>query len=241
MLLCTFKSELPVKYQRKRILMVMTSHGTAGESGRPTGLWLDEFATPFYAFLDAGLEVVLCSPEGGRIPVDPASLATEHTSESTRRLVRHHCSVLNRTCKLSQVRAGDFDAVFYPGGHGPLWDLASNLINAALLRSFDAENKLIGTVCHGAAALCGACRSADGRPLVFRRKLTAFSNAEESAAGMTEIVPFSLENRLLELGAYYNAILPWLPHVVIDQNLITGQNPHSAVLVAQKMLERLKS
>ncbi|MEG1832269.1 MAG: type 1 glutamine amidotransferase domain-containing protein [Burkholderiaceae bacterium] len=225
-----------------RILMVLTSHGELGSTGRKTGLWLEEFAAPFYAFLAAGCEVVLASPRGGAVPVDPGSLADSAQTEATRRWADDDLNrgLITRTLPLSSVTASDFDAVFYPGGHGPMWDLAGDPGNAAVLSQFWCAGKPVGAVCHGVAALLAA-RDADGQSLLEGRHVTGFSDAEERAVGLDEVVPFLLQDRLLAARAIYEEAPPFKAHTVVDGRLVTGQNPASSVGAAHALLGLLTS
>lgn len=225
-----------------RILMVLTSHGELGSTGRKTGLWLEEFAAPFYEFLDAGHDVVLASPRGGAVPVDPGSQAESAQTEATRRFADDDLNrgLITRTLPVSTVKASDFDAVFYPGGHGPMWDLAGDPANAALLSEFWNAGMPVGAVCHGVAALLAA-RDADGQSLVEGRHVTGFSDAEERAVGLDEVVPFLLQDRLLAARAIYEAAPPFQAHTVVDGLLVTGQNPASSVGAAHALIGLLKS
>lgn len=223
-----------------RILMVLTSHAALGATAERTGLWLEEFTTPYYALLDAGHTVVLASPRGGVVPVDPRSLAPDAASDSTRRYLAEGeaQAVLTRALPLAAVGVAPFDALFYPGGHGPMWDLAQDPVNAALLLAFVAQRKPVAAVCHGPAALLAA-RDGQGRTIFEGRRVTGFSNAEERAVGLDEVVPFLLQDRLVAGGGIYSCAPPFTPHREIDDGLITGQNPASALLVAQGLVELL--
>ncbi len=223
----------------KRILIVTTSHAQLGNTGKPTGLWLDEFAAPYYRWLDAGFEITIAAPLGGRVPIDPASLADARITPSTQRLIADHHAPLAEVRKLSELHADNFDAVFYPGGHGPMWDLANDCDNARLLADFAAADKVIAAVCHGPAALTGCRRLDNHRPLVEGRRITGFSNREEDAVGLLDVVPFLLETRLKALGGDYSCATPWQEYVVTDGNLITGQNPASASLLGDMVIEML--
>lgn len=223
-----------------RILMVLTSHAALGATAERTGLWLEEFTTPYYALLDAGHSVVLASPRGGVVPVDPRSLAPDAASDSTRRYLAEGetQAVLTRALPLVAVGVAPFDALFYPGGHGPMWDLAQDPVNAALLLAFVAQRKPVAAVCHGPAALLAA-RDGQGRTVFEGRRVTGFSNAEERAVGLDEVVPFLLQDRLVAGGGIYSCAPLFTPHREIDDGLITGQNPASAALVAQGLVELL--
>ncbi len=222
-----------------KILIVTTSHDRLGATGRATGLWMDEFAVPYELFRAAGCRIDVVSPAGGAVPVDPESLREPALSPEGRELAADADSPLLDAGRLAAVRSADYAGVFYPGGHGPMWDLANHCDNARLLREFLDSGKVVGAVCHGPAALIGAV-GADGLPVVSGRSVTGFSNAEERAVGLEKAVPFLLEDRLRELGAHYSSAANFRPHVVIAQRLVTGQNPQSAAPVARAMLELLR-
>jgi putative intracellular protease/amidase len=223
-----------------KILMILTSHGKLGETGEKTGFWLEEFAAPYYVFRDAGAKVVLASPVGGAPPLDPKSAAPEAQTPATKRFDSdaEAQKALASTEKLSNLSAEDFDAVFYPGGHGPLWDLVSNKTSIQLVESFYEAAKPVAAVCHGPAVLRHA-QTVEGRPIVQGKSVTGFSNAEEAAAGLTEIVPFLVEEVLKEAGGRYSKAAVGQPHVVTDGNLITGQNPASSEPTAHALLKLL--
>ncbi len=223
------------------ILIVLTSHDTLGNTGRKTGFWLEEFAAPYYAFLDAGANITLASPLGGQPPLDPKSDDPDAQTDDTRRFQKDSEAqrVLASTRRLSEVQASDYDAVFYPGGHGPLWDLAEDAKSVALIETMLAAGKPVSAVCHAPGVLRHA-KTADGKPLVQGRQVTGFSNAEEAAVQLTDVVPFLVEDELKKLGGLYSSGPDWQPHVVSDGLLITGQNPGSSVGVARALLERLK-
>ena len=223
------------------ILIVLTSHDTLGNTGRKTGFWLEEFAAPYYAFLDAGAKLTLASPLGGQPPLDPKSDDPDAQTDDTRRFKQDSDAqrVLASTRRLSEVQASDYDAVFYPGGHGPLWDLAEDTNSVALIETMLAAGKPVSAVCHAPGVLRHA-KTADGKPLVQGRQVTGFSNAEEAAVQLTDVVPFLVEDELKKLGGLYSSGPDWQPHVVSDGLLITGQNPGSSVGVARALLERLK-
>jgi len=224
------------------ILIVLTSHDTLGNTGRKTGFWLEEFAAPYYAFLDAGAKVTLASPLGGQPPLDPKSDDPDAQTDDTRRFQKDSEAqrVLASTRRLAEVQASDFDAVFYPGGHGPLWDLAEDARSVALIETMLAAGKPVSAVCHAPGVLRPA-KTADGKPLVQGRQVTGFSNAEEAAVQLTDVVPFLVEDELKKLGGLYSSGPDWQSHVVSDGLLITGQNPGSSVGVAKALLERLKA
>lgn len=224
----------------KKILMVLTSHDQLGNTGRKTGFWLEEFAAPYYVFKDFGAEVTLVSPKGGEPPLDPKSHEPDMQTEATRRFNRDPDaqSALFNTAPLSSVRPGDFDAVFYPGGHGPLWDLAENRDSITLIEALYAAGKPVAAVCHGPAAFRQA-RTPAGMPLVQGKSVTGFANSEEEAVGLTDVVPFLVEDMLREQGGRYSKAGNWQVHVVADGFLITGQNPASSEAAAVALLERL--
>lgn len=224
-----------------KILIVLTSHDTLGDTGRKTGFWLEEFAAPYYAFVDAGAAVTLASPKGGQPPLDPKSDDPDAQTDATRRFRQDADGqrVLANTQRLADMQAADFDAVFYPGGHGPLWDLAEDAKSVALIETMLAAGKPVSAVCHAPGVLRHA-KTADGKPLVQGRQITGFSNSEEAAVQLTDVVPFLVEDELTQLGGLYSRGPDWQPHVVCDGLLVTGQNPASSVGVAEALLERLK-
>jgi len=223
-----------------KILMVLTSHGKLGATGRRTGFWLEEFAAPYYAFKDAFAEVTLASPLGGQPPLDPASDDPASQTESIRRFKADDKAqaALAQTQKLSEVSASDYDAVFYPGGHGPLWDLAENAFSIGLIKSFLAEGKPVAAVCHAPGVLRHV-KEADGSPLVKGKNVTGFSNTEETAAGLADVVPFLVEDMLKKNGGHYTKAGDWQSHFVVDGLLVTGQNPASSEATAQALLKLL--
>ena len=211
------------------ILMVLTSHDALGDTGKMTGFWLEEFAAPYYVLSDAGAAISLASPKGGQPPLDPASDAPDAQTDDTRRYKGDPGAraALASTIKLSDVDMAAFDAVFYPGGHGPLWDLAEDPVSIHLIEYFARGGKPIAAVCH-APAIFRHTKAADGKPLVSGRNVTAFTNTEEAAAGLTDVVPFLVENMLVANGAVYSKGADWASHVVVDGKLVTGQNPASS-------------
>lgn len=223
-----------------RILMVLTSHDRLGDTGQPTGFWLEEFAAPYYVFRDAGADIVLASPAGGQPPLDPKSDQPESQTDFTRRFRQDTAAqqALAHTQPLSTVRAQDFDAVFYPGGHGPLWDLAESPDSIRLLETLDRAGTPMGLVCHAPGALRHT-KAANGQPLVQGRRVTGFSNSEEAAVQLTQVVPFLIEDVFQAQGAHYSKGADWAPHVVVDGPLVTGQNPASSEAVAQALLDQL--
>ena len=225
-----------------KVLMVLTSHDRLGDTGNPTGFWLEEFAAPYYTFLDAGATVTLASPKGGQPPIDPKSDAPEGQTDLTRRFKQDPKTqaVLANTLKLSDVKAADYDAVFYPGGHGPLWDLAEDRDSIALIERLYAAGKPVAAVCHGPAVLRRA-KAPDGSPLVKGKAVTGFANSEEAAAGLTTVVPFLVEDALKANGGKYSKAADWADHAVADGNLITGQNPASSESTAKELLKQLEA
>ncbi|MCE0765525.1 type 1 glutamine amidotransferase domain-containing protein [Pseudonocardia kujensis] len=225
-----------------KILMVLTSHDKLGDTGRRTGFWLEEFAAPYYVFSDAGADVTLASPKGGQPPLDPRSDEPESQTDATRRFQADEeaQAKLANTEKLANVSAGDFDTVFYPGGHGPMWDLPDNPDSIALLEGFLADDKPIAAVCHAPAALVNV-RAQDGSYLVAGRHVTGFADEEEAGVGLTDVVPFLLEDRLADRGAVYARGKAWGPHVEVDGRLVTGQNPASSAGAAERLLELLRA
>lgn len=223
-----------------KILMVLTSHDQLGDTGEKTGFWLEEYAAPYYRFLDAGAEVTVASPKGGQPPLDPKSDLPDFQTDFTRRFKEDTAAqaVLASTVTLDSVSHEDFDALFYPGGHGPLWDLAESPASIDLIQSFERAGKSIGFVCHAPAVLKGA-KTADGDALVKGRNVTGFTNSEEAAVGLTDVVPFLIEDVLTAQGANFQKAPDWSPHVVIDGRLITGQNPASSEAAAQALLDQL--
>jgi putative intracellular protease/amidase len=224
-----------------RILMVLTSHARLGESGRPTGFWLDEFAAPYYVFHDAGAQVTLASPAGGQPPLDPASDVPAAHTDATRRFAADSAAQahLADTRPLRLLDAADFDAVFYPGGHGPLWDLVNDADSVALIDAMVAAGKPVAAVCHAPAVLRDA-RGPDGQPLVQGRRVTGFANTEEDAVGLSDVVPLRVEDTLTDLGGLYSKVADWQPRVVVDGLLVTGQNPASAEPAARALLALLQ-
>lgn len=224
-----------------KILMVLSSHDKLGDTARKTGFWLEEFASPYYVFTDAGAQVTLVSPKGGQPPLDPKSDEPEAQTDSTRRFKADAAaqSALAHTDKLADVSVDGFDAVFYPGGHGPLWDLAEDKNSIRLIEAMIAAGKPVAAVCHAPAVLRHV-RGADDSPLVKGRKVTGFTNSEEAAVQLSAIVPFLVEDMLIEKGGDYSKAADWQPHVVRDGLLITGQNPASSEAAAVSLLDQLK-
>lgn len=225
-----------------KVLMVLTSHSELGNTGEKTGFWIEEFAAPYYILKDAGVQVTVASPKGGQPPIDPKSAEPSSQTEATRRFDndRELQQLLANTRKLSEVNAGDFDAVFYPGGHGPLWDLNKDQESIQLIESFWKSKKPVAAVCHAPSVLLNA-RDENGDPLVKDRKVTGFTNNEEEAVQLTEVVPYLLEDELKNKGGVYSKKGNWESYVVTDGLLITGQNPASSAEAAQQLLRLLNS
>ena len=223
-----------------KILMILTSHDKLGDTGKKTGFWLEEFAAPYYVFADAGAQVTLASPKGGQPPLDPSSDADDAQTDATKRFKADEAAqkVLASTAVLSSIAADDFDAIFYPGGHGPLWDLAEDRDSSALIQSFAASDRPIGAVCH-APAVFKHPKGKDGKPLVSGKRVTGFTNTEEEGVGLTEVVPFLVEDMLIANGGAYVKGDDWASFVVVDGKLVTGQNPASSEEAARKLLDLL--
>jgi putative intracellular protease/amidase len=224
-----------------KVLMVITSHDQLGDTGRKTGFWLEELAAPYYVFKDAGVEITLASPKGGRPPLDPKSNETDSRTDLTVRFEKDPAAEaqLGQTVRLDSVKQDDFDTVFYPGGHGPMWDLAEDKYSTKLIESFIAAGKYVGIVCHSTGALRHV-KALDGKPLVQGKEVTGFSNGEEEEVGLTKVVPFLVEDEMLRLGAIFSKTANWTPHVVQDGLLITGQNPHSSGPAAKALMAAVK-
>ena len=223
------------------VLMILTSHSELGNTGKKTGFWVEEFASPYYTLSDAGIEVTLASPKGGQPPIDPKSAEPDSQTEATRRFDKDQDlqQLLATTKKLSDVKAEDFDAVFYPGGHGPLWDLTTDQDSIRLIQNFWSANKPVAAVCHAPAALLNV-KDEKGEPLVKGKNVTGFTNTEEEAVQLTEVVPFLLEDELKNRGGNYSKKEDWASYVVKDGLLITGQNPASSEEAAKELLKLLK-
>ena len=223
-----------------RILIVLTSHSALGTTGLKTGFWVEEFTAPYYVLLDAGAVITIASPLGGQPPVDPKSELKEAQTNTTKRFYADLNAVdkVANTKKLSDIKIDDYDAVFYPGGHGPLWDLANDKYSIALIEGFYNTHNPIAFVCHAPAALVNV-KAENGHPLVKGKKLTSFSNTEEEVVGLTKVVPFLLEDALKKLGAHYSKGADWSSYTEHDGLLITGQNPASSEAVAQLLLKTL--
>ena len=223
-----------------KILMVLTSHDKLGDTGRKTGFWLEELAAPYYVFKDAGVEIVLASPKGGQPPLDPKSNEPEFQTDLTRRFEAdaNAKAQLAATVRLDSVKAEDFDTLFYPGGHGPMWDLAEDPNSVRLLETMYGAGKPIALVCHAPGALRHV-KTADGKPLVQGKKVTGFTDTEEEAVGLTKVVPFLVEDELKAKGGIFSKVADWQPYVLTDGRLITGQNPASSGPAAKALLQLL--
>jgi putative intracellular protease/amidase len=223
-----------------RILIAITSHDRLGDTGEKTGVWLEELASPYYVFVDGGAQVTLTSIRGGQPPIDPKSNLVENQTEATQRFVsdRQATLQLQNTIAIADLNVADYDAIFLAGGHGTMWDFPTSLALTQLLESFDRHQKLIAAVCHAPSALI-AVKTASGEPLVKGRKVTGFTNSEESAVELEKVVPFLLETELQKLGGLFHSIADFVPHIEQDDNLITGQNPASSAPAAQRVLAAL--
>ncbi|MDR3503817.1 MAG: type 1 glutamine amidotransferase domain-containing protein [Legionella sp.] len=220
-----------------KILMVLTSHDQLGNTGRKTGFWLEEFAAPYFVFADAGVELTLASPKGGQPPVDPKSDLPENQTPAMERFKKDERAkkALSQTAKLSDMKAEDFDTIFYVGGHGPLWDLAESLVSIRLIESFYTSGKPVALVCHSPGVLHRVTYK--GAPLVKGKRVTGFSNSEEAAVELTDVVPFLVEDELKRLGGLFEKAPDWQSFVIVDGRLITGQNPASSTAAAQALLK----
>ena len=224
-----------------KVLMVLTSHSELGNTGKKTGFWVEEFAAPYYTLKDAGAEITLASPKGGQPPIDPKSAEPSAQTEATKRFDKDAelQKLLANTKKLAEVKAADFDAVFYPGGHGPLWDLTKDQDSIKLIQEFWSAKKPVAAVCHAPSVLLNV-KDENGEPLVKGKKVTGFTNSEEEAVQLTKVVPFLLEDELKNKGGQYSKKEDWASYVVKDGLLITGQNPASSEEAAKQLLELLK-
>ena len=225
-----------------KVLIVLTSHGELGNTGEKTGFWIEEFASPYYILADAGVDLTLAYPKGGQPPVDPKSESADEQSSSTKRFYGDYDLIdkVAHTLKLSEVNETDYDAVFYPGGHGPLWDLSADAISITLIENFYKHNKPVAFVCHAPAALLKV-KAPDGEPLVKGKEVTGFSDTEEEAVKLTKVVPFLLEDELKKLGAHYSKGDNWSSYVKEDGLIITGQNPASSEAVAKLLLTAMNN
>lgn len=225
----------------KKVLFVLTSHENLGNTGHKTGFWIEEFAAPYYLLKDKGVKITLASPKGGQPPIDPKSKGPDFQTPATVRFNKDNETqeILSNTVKLKTVNQADYDAVFYPGGHGPLWDLTEDKNSIALIENFYNNNKPVAAVCH-APAIFKHTKNTDGTPLVNGKKVTGFTNGEEEAVQLTSIVPFLVEDMLKSNGGIYSKKADWNPYAVEDGLLITGQNPASSELVAELLLKKIK-
>jgi putative intracellular protease/amidase len=223
-----------------KVLIVLTSHDTLGDTGQKTGFWLEEFASPYYCLKDAGVQVTLASPNGGQPPIDPKSSEIDSQTDATRRFDEDLPAQqeLANTARLAEMKVEDFDAVFYPGGHGPLWDLHSDIDSIALIEGFIAAGKPVAAVCHAPAVLLNA-KGQNGEPLVKGKNVTGFSNTEEAAVGLTDVVPYLLEDQLVKMGGDYQKVEDWHPLALVDGLIITGQNPGSSQVVAEALVKSI--
>lgn len=224
----------------KNVLFVLTSHDQLGDTGQKTGFWVEEFAAPYYLLKDKGVSITIASPNGGQPPIDPKSTTEDAQTPANKRFYADQKTqdILANTVKLATINQADYDAVFYPGGHGPLWDLAEDKNSIALIENFYSNNKPVAAVCH-APAIFKHTKNTDGMPLVKGKKVTGFTNSEEEAVQLTNVVPFLVEDMLIKNGALYKKGADWAAFAVEDGLLITGQNPASSELVAEKLLEKI--
>ncbi len=229
------------KKSMKKVLFVVTSNDKLGNTGEKTGFWTEEFAAPYYALADKGVTIDVATPLGGQPPIDPKSEDPSAATEDTKRYDNDTVLLdkMKNTKKLSEVNQADYDAIFYPGGHGPLWDLVEDAKSAALIEAFYTNDKPVGFVCHSPAVLKNV--KINGDYLVKGKNITGFSNSEEAAVGLTDVVPFLLEDILQQNGGIYSKVVDWHPYAVEDGLLITGQNPASSKLVAEKLLQQLNA
>ena len=223
-----------------KVLIVLTSHDRLGDTGKKTGFWLEEFASPYYHLKDAGVLVTLASPRGGQPPLDPKSHEPDFQTDDTRRFDDDKTAQneLANTAKLAEMKVENFDAVFYPGGHGPLWDLHNDNDSIALIEAFIAAGKPVATVCHAPSVLLKA-KDQNGDPLVKGKEVTGFSNSEEAAVELTDVVPYLLEDQLIAVGGVYRKVEDWNSLAVVDGLIITGQNPGSSAAVAEALVKAL--
>jgi putative intracellular protease/amidase len=224
-----------------KVLFVLTSHDQLGNTGHKTGFWVEEFAAPYYVFKDAGFDVTIVTPKGGQAPIDPTSEAESALTGATDRYYKDESvqQLIAHTKKLSDVSASDFDGVFYPGGHGPLWDLANDADSIKLIKDFYKTKKPIGAVCHAPGVFKDVVLD-NGEPFVKGKNVTGFSNSEETAVKLVDVVPFLVESELIKLGGYYSKGADWSVHVVKDGLLVTGQNPASSESVAKELIQLLE-
>lgn len=223
-----------------RILMIVTSHDKMGDTGHKTGIWLEELAAPYFRFRDAGADITLASPKGGQPPLDPNGQVPDALTEATKRFEgdEEAQKAFANTVTLDGLKADDYDALFYPGGHGPLWDLATDVKSIALIEAFVAQDKPVAAVCHGPAAFVNA-KTKDGKPLVAGKKVTGFTNDEEKAVGLEKVVPLLIEDEFTKQGGLYERADMWASHAVVDGKLVTGQNPASSDAAANEVIKLL--
>lgn len=226
--------------EAQKVLFITTSHSVLGDTGKKTGVWLEELAAPYYVFEDAGAIITIASPNGGEVPLDPKSEQDDALTPSSKRFKQDSAALnsLQHAIPLNEIKEEDFDALFLPGGHGPMWDLANNETLKSLLEAFNKNKKPIGLVCHGVVGLV-SLQNNEGQPFVKGLKLTSFSDSEEETVGLTKVVPFLLESKLRSLGANYHKGPDFSIYVVADENIITGQNPASSVETALEILSML--
>ncbi|MFE2860744.1 MULTISPECIES: type 1 glutamine amidotransferase domain-containing protein [Sphingobacterium] len=231
-----------MKKDKLKVLVVLTSHDQLGDTGEKTGFWVEEFAAPYYVLQDAGVDVTIASPKGGQPPIDPKSVLPDFQTEATKRFDadKELQTKLANSLALDTINEQDYDAIFYPGGHGPLWDLTNDKTSVALIESFWAHNKPVAAVCH-APAVFRYVKDSNGQPLVKGKKVTGFSNSEEEAVQLTAVVPFLVEDELVKLGAQYSKGEDWHSYVVKDGHLITGQNPASSEETAKALFTLLSN
>ena len=223
-----------------RIVMIVTSHDKMGDTGHKTGIWLEELAAPYFRFRDAGADITLASPKGGQPPLDPNSQVPDALTEATKRFEgdEEAQKAFANTVTLDGLKADDYDALFYPGGHGPLWDLATDVKSIALIEAFVAQDKPVAAVCHGPAAFVNA-KTKDGKPLVAGKKVTGFTNDEEKAVGLEKVVPLLIEDEFTKQGGLYERADMWASHAAVDGKLVTGQNPASSDAAADEVIKLL--
>lgn len=231
-----------MKKDKLKVLVVLTSHDQLGNTGEKTGFWVEEFAAPYYVLQDAGVDVTIASPKGGQPPIDPKSALPDFQTEATKRFDadKELQTKLANSLALDTINEQDYDAIFYPGGHGPLWDLTNDKTSVALIESFWTHNKPVAAVCH-APAVFRFVKDSNGQPLVKGKKVTGFSNSEEEAVQLTAVVPFLVEDELVKLGAQYSKGEDWHSYVVKDGHLITGQNPASSEETAKALFTLLSN
>jgi putative intracellular protease/amidase len=231
-----------MKKDKLKVLVVLTSHDQLGDTGEKTGFWIEEFAAPYYVLHDSGVDVTIASPKGGQPPIDPKSALPDFQTEATKRFDADQelQTKLANSLTLDTINEQDYDAIFYPGGHGPLWDLTNDKTSIALIESFWAHNKPVAAVCH-APAVFRYVKDGNGQPLVEGKKVTGFSNSEEEAVKLTDVVPFLVEDELIKLGALYSKGEDWHSYVVKDGHLITGQNPGSSEETAKALFALLNN